>query len=152
MKADGLLQVAWILANAEAKNLGATEILPVHFLLATMKIIDPNFPEQLDALNVTSEDWAKMCKEAQSIRHYIDVLPDRITKNRRILRARLVQKQVHPPIKEVGFLHRANSTKRAFSDAIFFSDGETVTLRQLVQSLFEMDLVNLSQVDAKTEG
>lgn len=71
MKADGLLQIAWLIANAEAKNLGAAEILPVHFLLATMKIIDPKFPEQLDALNLTSEDWVKMCKEAQSIRHYI---------------------------------------------------------------------------------
>lgn len=103
MKADGLLQIAWLIANAEAKNLGATEILPVHFLLATMKIIDPKFPEQLDALDVSSDDWAKMCKEAQSIRHYIDVLPDRVTKKRRTLRARLAQKQVRPPIKEEGF-------------------------------------------------
>lgn len=149
MRADGLLQIAWLIANEEAKNLGATEILPVHFLLATMKIIDPKFPEQLDALNVTSEDWAKMCMEAQSIRHYIDVLPDRVTKKRHMLRARLAQKQLSPPIKEVGFLHRAKSTKRAFSDAIFFSDDGIVTLKQLVRSLFEMNLVNLSQVDAK---
>ena len=148
MKADGLLQIAWLIANAEAKNLGATEILPVHFLLATMKIIDPKFPEQLDALDVSSDDWAKMCKEAQSIRHYIDVLPDRVTKKRRTLRARLAQKQVRPPIKEEGLLHRVKSTKRAFSDAIFFADGDTVTLKQLVQSLFEMELVSVNQVDA----
>lgn len=148
MKADGLLQIAWLIANAEAKNLGANEILPVHFLLATMKIIDPKFPEQLDALDVSSDDWAKMCKEAQSIRHYIDVLPDRVTKKRRTLRARLAQKQVRPPIKEEGLLHRAKSTKRAFSDAIFFADGDTVTLKQLVQSLFEMELVSVNQVDA----
>ncbi len=149
MKADGLLQIAWLIANAEAKNLGATEIQPVHFLLATMKIIDPKFPEQLDKLDVSSDEWATMCREAQSIRHYIEVLPDRVTKKRRILRARLVQKQVRPPIKEPGFLHRAKSTKRAFSDAIFFTDGDTVTLKQLVQSLFEMGLVDLSLVDAK---
>ncbi len=149
MKADGLLQIAWLIANAEAKNLGATEILPVHFLLATMKIIDPKFPDQLDAINITSEEWAKLCKEAQGIRHYIDVVPERVTKKRRTLRARLAQRQVRPPIKEAGFLHRARSTKRAFSDAIFFTEGDTVTLKQLVRSLFEMDLVNLSQVDAK---
>lgn len=149
MKADGLLQIAWLIANAEAKNLGATEILPVHFLLATMKIIDPKFSDQLDAINITSEEWAKLCKEAQSIRHYIDVVPERVTKKRRTLRARLVQRQVRPPIKEAGFLHRAKSTKRAFSDAIFFTEGDTVTLKQLVRSLFELDLVNLSQVDAK---
>ncbi len=149
MKADGLLQIAWLIANAEAKNLGATKILPVHFLLATMKIIDPNFPWQLDKLNVSSEEWATMCREAQDIRHYIEVLPDRVTKKRRTLRVRLAQKQVHPPIKESGFLHRAKSTKRAFSDAIFFSDGDTVSLKQLVRSLFEMRLVDLSLVDAK---
>ena len=149
MKADGLLQIAWMIANAEAKNLGATEIQPAHFLLATMKIIDPKFPDQLDALNISSEEWAKLCKEAQSIRHYIDVLPERVTKKRRTLRTRLAQRQVRPPIREAGFLHRARSTKRAFSDAIFFAEGDTVTLKQLVHSLFEMELVNLSQVDAK---
>lgn len=149
MTADGLLQIAWLIANAEAKNLGATEILPVHFLLATMKIIDPSFPDQLDKLNVSSEEWAAMCKEAQSICHYIDVMPDRVTTKRRSLRARLAQKQLKPPIKAEGLLHRAKSTKRAFSDAIFFTDGDTVTLKQLVQSLFEMKLVDLSQVDAK---
>ena len=51
--------------------------------------------------------------------------------------------------EEEGLLHRAKSTKRAFSDAIFFTDGDTVTLKQLVQSLFEMGLVNISQVDCK---
>ena len=149
MKADGLLQIAWLIANAEAKNLGATEIRPVHFLLATMKIIDPKFPEQLDKLNVSSDEWATMCRDAQSIRHYIDVLPDRVTRKRRTLRMRLAKKQVRPPIQEAGFLHRAKSTKRAFSEAIFFTDGDTVTLKQLVQSLFEMGLVDLSLVDAK---
>lgn len=149
MKADGLLQIAWLIANAEAKNLGATEIQPVHFLLATMKIIDPNFPDQLDKLNVSSEEWAEMCKEAQSIRHYIDVMPDRVTTKRRALRARLAQKQLRPPITIEGLLHRAKSTKRAFSDAMFFSDGDTVTFKQLVQSLFEMDLVDISLVDTK---
>lgn len=149
MKADALLELAWLIANAEAKNLGATEILPVHFLLATMKIIDPDFPKQLDMLNVSSEEWASMCKEAQSIRRYIDVMPNRVTAKRRMLRARLEQEQLRPSIKEYGFLHRAKSTKMAFSDAVFFTDGDVVTLKQLVQSLFEMNLVNLSQIDTK---
>ena len=47
IKPDGLLQVCWLIANIEAKNLGAAEILPMHFLLAVMKVIDPEFPEQL---------------------------------------------------------------------------------------------------------
>lgn len=149
MKADGLLQIAWLIANAEAKNLGANEIEPVHFLLATMKIIDPKFPDQLDKLDISSEDWAKMCKEAQSIRRYIDVLPETVTKRRRTLRGRLAQVRVRPPISAEGLLHRASATKRAFSDALFFSEDDTLTLKQLVRSLFEMDLVDFSQVDVK---
>lgn len=149
MKADGLLQIAWLIANAEAKNLGATEIEPIHFLLAAMKIIDPKFPDQLDKLDVSSEDWARMCKEAQRVRHFIDVLPDRVTRKRRALRARLASKRVRKPITAEGVLHRSKSMKRAFSDAIFFSDGETLTLRQLVQSMFDMELVTVTDVDAK---
>lgn len=154
MKADGLLQIAWLIANAEAKNLGATEILPVHFLLATMKIIDPKFPEQLDKLNITSREWATMCKEAQSIRRYIDVLPNQITTKRRNLRASLSNRQMNlrqmkPPVNDRSLLHRANSTKRAFLDAIFFSDEDVLSLKQVVRSLFELQLVNLSQIDQK---
>lgn len=148
MKIDGLLQLAWLIANAEAKNLGATEILPVHFLLATMKIMDPKFPELLDSLHVPQEEWAGMCKEAQGIQHYINVVPEHVTRNRRILRARLARRQVRPPIHEEGFLHRAGSTKRAFSDAIYYTEGDTLTLGQLVRSLFELGYVSLSQVDA----
>lgn len=149
MHVDELLKLCWLIANAEAKRLGATEIEPVHFLLGVMKIIDPEFPNQLDKLKVSSEEWAAMCKEAQSVRHYIDVMPERVTTKRRRLRERLARRQVRPPITEQGFLHRSTGTKRAFSDAIFFTEGDTLTLKQLVQSLFEMGLVNLSMVDSK---
>lgn len=149
MKVAPLLQIAWIIANAEAKNLGATEIQPVHFLLAVMKIIDPEFPTQLESLDVSSEEWCVMCKEAQSIRRYIDVLPERVTKKRRALRSRLAQDQVVPPIKAKGMLHRAKSTKRAFADAMFLAEGDELTLKQFVKSLFEIGLVGLSQIDGK---
>lgn len=143
------MQMAWLIANAEAKNLGASEILPVHFLLATMKIIDPDFPGQLDKLDVSSEEWVAMCQEAECIRRYIEIRPDRVAERRRALRELLSKRKVRSPVKASGLLHRAKSTKRAFSDAAFFTDGDTVALRRLVQSFFEMQLLDLSLVDAK---
>ena len=120
IKVDGLLQVCWLIANAEAKHLGATEILPIHFLLAVMKIIDPASSGQLDALKISSDEWAAMCEEAQNIRRYIDVVPERVTNKRRGLRKRLAAKRVNPPITADGLLHRSADVKRAFSDAAMF--------------------------------
>lgn len=147
MKAGELLKLGWIIANIEAKHLGATEILPIHFLLAAMKIIDPKFPEQLDSLNLSSELWGEMCKEATSIRHYIDVLPDRVAHKRRRLRSRLLAQRVNPPVEADGMLHRSENLKKAFSDACAFSDGDILTLSKLVESLFELELVSLDDVD-----
>lgn len=147
MKAGELLKLCWLIANGEAKHLGATEICPIHFLLATMKIIDPKFPEKLDRLSVSSEEWAMMCKEAQGIRHYIDVIPDRVTQKRRRLRNKLASQRVNPPVEAEGMLHRSAKLKRAFSDACMFSGGDTLTLKTLVMSLFELGLVSLDDID-----
>lgn len=149
MRVNELLKVCWLIANAEAKHLGATEILPIHFLLATMKIIDPNFPAQIDALNISSEEWSSMCKEAQGIRRYIDVMPDRVTGKRRGLRKRLVAQRVNPPVTVEGMLHRSESLKRAFTDACMLAKGDVLTLRTLIESLFELELVSLDDIDAK---
>lgn len=146
MKAEELLKLCWLIANEEAKHLGASEILPIHFLLAVMKIIDPKFPEQLDNLNISSGEWAEMCKEAQSIRHYIDVMPEKVTGKRRRLRANLAGKQARPPITQAGMLHRSETLKKAFYDACLFAEGDTLTLRTLVQSLFELELVSLDDI------
>lgn len=146
MKTEELLKLCWMIANAEAKHLGAKEIMPIHFLLAVMKIIDPVFPEQLDKLNVSSEEWSAMCKEAQSIRHYIDVMPDRVTGKRRGLRRRLAAQQANSPITEEGMLHRSESLKRAFSDACMLTQGDVLRLRTLVESLFELELVSLDDI------
>lgn len=150
IKAGDLLQLCWLIANAEANNLGVTEIEPIHFLLAVLKIVDPKFPEQLDALNVSSVDWASMCREAQCVRNYIDIIPDRVTAKRRRLRARLNSNRVNPPIEKKGMLHRSESLKRGFADAIRFENGDVLTLYDVVQSLFELELVSLRDVDNKS--
>ena len=149
LKAGRLLQIAWLIANAEAKNLGATEILPVHFLLAVLKVVDPAFPEMLDTPTLKTGEWTAMCREADEIRHYIEILPDRVTRKRRLLRARLAKDQVRPPIAVEGMLHRSEDVKRAFLTAGMSTDDGTLTLRQLVESLFALELVSLTDVDAQ---
>lgn len=146
MKPEGLLQLCWIIANEEAKRLGAKEILPIHFLLAVMKIIDPEFPEQIDKLDIASEEWAAMCKAAQNIRHYIDVMPEKVAGKRRRLRANLAGKQDSPPITQAGMLHRSKELKKAFHDSCLFSEGDILTLRMVVQSLFELELVSVDDI------
>ena len=146
MQVEELLKLCWMLANVEAKNLGAAEIAPVHFLLGVMKIIDPQFPEQLEKSGVASSEWSAMCKEAQSIRSYIDVMPDKVTAKRRALRARLAGERVREPIAEDGMLHRSEAMKRAFRDACLVSEGETLTLLGLVRSMFELELVTLDDI------
>ena len=39
MKLDSLLDLAWVIAEAEAKALGSDVIEPMHFLLAALKIM-----------------------------------------------------------------------------------------------------------------
>ncbi len=146
MEIDKLLEICWYIANAEAKHLGAREILPLHFLLAVMKIIDPKFPEMLDKMNIASDEWARMCKEAVNIRHFIDVLPNSVTRRRHKLRARLTNEQVAPPITQDGLLHRSAELKRAFRDACLFEEGKVLHLKTLVQSLFELELVSLNDI------
>lgn len=146
MKVDDLLKLAWLIANAEAKNLGATEILPIHFLLAVLKIIDPEFPNLMETLSISSEEWAALCRSAQTVRQYLEVIPDKVTPKRRKLRARLAACQVRAPITADGMLHRSEDTKRAFNDAAMFTEGDTLTLIKLVESLFELELVSLDDI------
>ena len=146
MNVDGMLKLCWLIANEEAKHLGEAEIAPLHFMLGVMKIVDPEFPNQLDKTGVSSDEWAEMCKAAQSIRHYIDIKPDCIARKRRKLRARLAEEQRRQPTTQGGMLHRSASLKRAFHDACLFKEGGILRLRSLVQSLFELELVSLDDI------
>ena len=57
MNLDNLLDLAWAIAEVEARTLGSAVIEPEHFLLAALKIVDVDFPAQLDKLDITSEEW-----------------------------------------------------------------------------------------------
>ena len=97
MKLDKLLDLAWVIAEVEARALGSEVIEPMHFLLAALKIVDVDFPAQLDKLDISSEVWKSMCKDAKKVQRYLDVLPEKITTVRRRIRHRLAR-TAQPPI------------------------------------------------------
>ena len=116
MKLDRLLSLAWTIAEVEARALGSAVIEPEHFLLAALKIVDVDFPEQLDKLDISSEVWKSMCQDANKVQQYLDVLPDKITTVRRRIRHRLAR-NANPPIPDDQVIHRSRKTRAAFYDA-----------------------------------
>ena len=85
--------------------MGPEVIELMHFLLAALKIGDVDFSAQLDKLDISSEVWKSMCKDAKKVRGYLDVLPEKITTVRRRIRHRLVR-TAQPPIPDDHVIHR----------------------------------------------
>ena len=104
MEPNKLLDLAWAIAEVEARALGSEVIEPVHFLIAALKIVDVDFPAQLDELDISSEVWKDMCKDAKKVQMYLDVLPEKVTTVRRRIRHRLAR-TAQPPIPDK---HRIN--------------------------------------------
>ena len=113
MSLDKLLDLSWAIAEVEARALGSEVIEPMHFLLAALKIGDVDFPAQLDKLDISSEMWKGMCKDAKKVRGYLDVLPEKITTVRRRIRHRFAR-TAQPPIPDGQVIHRSRKTRAAF--------------------------------------
>ena len=115
MQLDDLLKLAWSIAELEARALGSRVVEPTHFLLAALKIVDLEFPAQLDALNIETEKWKSMCENARSLRNYLDIIPDKVTEVRRRVRHRL-SRNAEPPVEPSVVIHRSRKTRAAFFD------------------------------------
>ena len=96
--------------------MGSEVIESMHFLLAALKIVDVDFPAQLDKLDISSEVRKGMCKDARKVRGYSDVLPEKITTVRRRIRHRLVR-TAQPPMPDGQVIHCSRKTRAAFYDA-----------------------------------
>lgn len=145
MNHDKLLDLAWAIAEMEARALGSEVIEPMHFLLAALKIIDVDFPSQLEKADISSEVWKNMCQDAQKVQQYLDVLPEKITMVRRRIRHRLAR-TAQPPIPNDQVIHRSRETRAAFYDAASQTDGEVITLLQLMKSMFELGFLYVSDM------
>ena len=145
MTLDKLLYLTRDIAEVEARALGSEVIEPVHFLLAALKIVDVDFPEKLDKLDISSEVWKDMCKDAKKVQGYLDVLPEKITTVRRRIRHRLAR-TAQPSIPDGQVIHRSRKTRAAFYDAASQTDGEVITLQQLMKSMFELGFLDVSDM------
>lgn len=144
IEVDNLLKIGWVIAEREAIALGAESIEPIHFLLAALKIADPEFPAQLDKLDITSEEWKMISEEAMRLRCWLEVLPDHVTDARRRLRYRLARNVGSRAT--VNTLHRSRKTKAAFYDASAMSNDGVLTLRQVIESMFYLGFVDVSDM------
>ena len=142
MKLDKLLDLAWAIAEIEARALGSETIEPMHFLLAALKNVDVDFLSQIDKLDISSEDWKTMCQDAKKIQQYLDVIPEKITTVRRRIRHRLAR-NAKPPIPDNQVIRRSRKTRAAFFDAANQTDGDVITLLQLMESMFELGFLDV---------
>lgn len=149
IKTDELLKLGWALAEEEARGLGAPSIEPEHFLLAALKIADEEFPSQLDKLDIDSDRWKAICKDAVRLRGYLDVLPNKIAEVRRRLRHRLAR-TANQPIADDVHIHRSRKTLAAFFDAQTHMEGEVLSLLQLMKSMFELEFLEV--IDMRWRG
>ncbi len=149
MNLDKLLDLAWAIAEVEARTLGSAVIEPEHFLLAALKIVDVDFPAQLDKLDISSKVWKSMCQDANKVQQYLDVLPEKITTVRRRIRHRLAR-AAKSPIPDKQVIHRSRKTRAAFFDAANQADGEVITLLQLMESMFDLGFLDVSDMRWRT--
>ncbi len=122
---------------------------PIHFLLAALKIVDVDFPAQLDKLDISSEVGKSMCQDANRIKQYLDVLTEKITTVRRRIRHRLAR-TANPPIPDDQVIHRSRKTRAAFYDAANQVEREVITLLQLMESMFELGFLDVSDMRWRT--
>jgi len=85
----------------------------MHFLVASLKIVDPEFPSQLEKLDIETDDWKSLCKEAVKIQHYLDVVPDKVSQIRHRIRHRL-SRAGSPPLPDRAKIPRSRKSCAAF--------------------------------------
>src|ERR1043166_323451 len=129
--------LAWNIANAEACLSGDPRIEPVHFLLATLIIIDGMFEDVADSMKLSSETMREVFDCAAECRSILEMSDDEITNARRAVRRTL--REAKAPRELVG-LHRSGESRFVFQRAgrRTISAGEDLlTISHLLAELLE---------------
>jgi hypothetical protein len=109
------VQLVWAMANSEAWLAGSARIEPVHFLLASLTIIDGLFDDPAEALDFNQESISSVFKIASECRSKMKMTDDEITSARRGIRKTL--RKQREGAHDLGLLHRTAESRFMFQRA-----------------------------------
>ncbi len=108
------VQLVWAMANREACLAGAARIEPIHFLLASLIIIDGLFEDAANALEFSQDSISSVFKIVAECRSRMKMTDDEITAARRGIREALRRGEGKV---EFTMLHRAPESRFMFQRA-----------------------------------
>lgn len=129
--------LAWNIANVEACLSGSARIEPIHFLLATLIIIDGVFEEVANAMNLSPQTIRGIFDLAADCRSVLKLSDDEITKGRRALRRFLHE---NAEADEITTLHRSGESRYIFQRAgrrTIAGANDELTLVHLLEEILE---------------
>lgn len=129
--------LAWNIANIEACLSGNPRIEPIHFLLATLIIIDGVFEEVADTMKLSADTIREVFDIARECRSVLKMTDEEITNARRALR-RLLREKTDP--RELVTLHRSGESRFIFQRAgrrTISAGADLLTVLHLLEEILE---------------
>ncbi|MBC7912093.1 MAG: ATP-dependent Clp protease ATP-binding subunit [Pyrinomonadaceae bacterium] len=129
--------LAWNIANSEACLSGSGLIEPSHLLLATLRVIDDNYDQAAEKMQLTAEQIASIAAIAAECRALLEMTDEEITAARRALRKALGEDSQPTPIHA---LQRSTEATYVLQKAARFMvrvGGSELTLAHLLNALLE---------------
>ena len=138
----------WIQANSEAWHSQASNIEPVHFWLAALKLADPDLAATLFKAGGSPEDCKALADLAHSILSYLEMTAEKAKQLRIDTRAKLLNGRAPrgTPDGATPYLHRSESSRRLFEVAIESAQRrkvEELSVTDIIGALFDMNLVTM---------
>jgi ATP-dependent Clp protease ATP-binding subunit ClpC len=92
------VNLAWTIANSEACLTGSQLIKPAHLLLATLRIVDDNYEQVVEAMQLSPEQKASINQIAGECRAMLEMTDEEVTTARRSLRKTLGEDKQPIPV------------------------------------------------------
>ena len=138
----------WTIANAEAWFCQASNIEPVHFWIAALKLADPDIAGAMLENGAAPEECEAQSQLSKQLLAYLEMTPEETAKFRRRERAKILNGRAPRGMPEDGppYLHRSESSRRLFQIALRKAESRKsseLTPMHRLESLFDMNLVSL---------
>ena len=142
-----LLQL-WVVANEEAWLCQASNIEPVHFWLAALKLADPDIATALFQAGAGSEVCKEQANLSNDLLAFLEIDAETAKTKRRETRAKLLNGRAPRGVPDgtTPYLHRSESSRRLFEVAAQEAGNrkaEELSATDVVGTLFEMNLVTV---------